>query len=177
MENGTNQNGGTKTNSNVWIIGAIALVAVIAVVLVFMINNGANNPKKVMETYINSMSSGDIDSLMKVVDIKGVVAWENAGKKAEKFLEEYNKISDQDVKDNEEKVKNALKAGSEILKAVGDLEMKVNKVEEPEKIAENMYRVRANVHIKVTAFGLSNEQDRDFKIIVYNGKFISPEDM
>lgn len=176
MENGTNQNGETKNNSKVWIIGAVALVAVIAVVLVFMMNNG-NNPKKVMETYIQSMSNGDIDSLMKVVDVKGVLAWENCGKNPEKFLEEYNKISDTEVKDSEEKVKTALKSGSQILKSVGDLEMKVNKVEEPEKIGENIYRVKANVHIKVTAFGLSNEQDRDFKIVVYNGKFICPEDM
>ena len=55
--------------------------------------------------------------------------------------------------------------------------MNITKIEEPENLGNNLFRVKAIVHIKATVWGTTNEVDKEFKIIVYNGKFIYPEDL
>ena len=45
-------------------------------------------------------------------------------------------------------------------------------MEKPEQLANNIYKVKANVKVKVAIFGINQEQNIDVSIAVYNGKFI-----
>lgn len=59
-----------------------------------------------------------------------------------------------------------------LLKSFGGVEMSINNIEKPEELAKNLYKVNANVKMKVSVFGVNQEQDQDMSLIVYNGRFV-----
>ena len=103
---------------------------------------------------------------------KGACAWEKCSKDASKFEEEYKKISDDDAKSYESTIKSSLEKGMNLLKSFGGVELTVNKAEKPEEMAKNLYKIKANVKMKVSVFGVEQEQDQDISLVVYNGRYI-----
>lgn len=170
MENETKQNW-LKANAKVCIIGVVAVLAIVAVVVVLMMNQ-KDSPEKVIESYISAMQNGDVDAMMEIMDLKGAVAWESCGKDPEKFMEEYNKISDDDVKAYESEFRSTMESSMQMLQNFGGLELSINKIETPEKLANDLYAVTANVKMKVTVLGMEQNQEEDMSIAVYNGKYI-----
>ncbi|MBP3801231.1 MAG: hypothetical protein J6I85_04255 [Clostridia bacterium] len=162
-----------KTHKKQCIIGVVAVVAIVAVVVVVLMMMNSNSPEKVMETYVKAMSSGNSDELVKITDLKGAAAWGKCNHDPEKFLDEYNKISDDEAKGYEKEVKSALDAATSLFTTLGSkFTMETSNIEKPEQLANNIYKVKAKVKIKVSIFGINHEQDVDLSIAVYNGKFI-----
>lgn len=170
MENENKENW-LKKNWKVCVIALVAVVAIAAVV-VFIIMNQKPSPEKVMESYINAMASGNVDDMMKITDLKGAYAWEQCGKDPAKFEEEYKKVAGLDTSSYEEQIKSTLESGIQMLQSFGGLKMTVNSMGTPEKLADNLYAVKANVKMKITVLGMDQEQDQDMSIAIYNGKFI-----
>ena len=85
-----------KSRLSIFIICAV-VIAVAAVGVYIMVSNQGDSPEKVAEKYVAAMSEGSSDMLMEITDVKGTYAWEKCDKDTNKFLEEYKKISDEDV--------------------------------------------------------------------------------
>lgn len=160
-----------KKNGKVCIIALVAILAIVAVVVVLLMNQ-KDSPEKVMESYINAMASGDVDAMMKITDLKGYYAWEQCDKDASKFAEEYKKATNEDTSSYEEDIKSTLESGMQMLQAFGGLEMTINSIETPEKLADDLYKVKANIKMKITVLGMDQEQDQDMAIVTYNGKYV-----
>lgn len=161
-----------KTHKTQCIIGAVVVVAIVAAVVIFMMMN-TGNPEKTMEAYLKAMSSGDSEELLKITDLKGAAAWEKCNGKPEKFEEEYNKISDENAKKYEEQLKSVFSSATSLLKSLGtSYTMETESIEKPVELGKNLYRVNAKVKIKMSIFGINQEQEKDESIVVYNGKFI-----
>lgn len=161
-----------KSHKTACIIIAVALVAaIVAVVLVFTLNKG-QSPEKIVETYVEAMNEGNVDKIMDMTDIKGAYAWYTCGRDASKFEEEYNKISDAEINSYKDTFKSGLESAIGMLKAFGGVEMKINSMEKPEEVAKGLYTIKANTKMKVSVFGMDQEQDQDLVLAVYNGKYI-----
>ena len=160
-----------KTHMAVCIVAVVAIVAVV-VAIVLLTGKGGQSPEKVMETYIEAMKEGNVDKIMNITDLKGVYAWSKCGRDASKFEETYNSISDDDVKNYESTARSGLDAAIGMLKSFGSLEMSINNMDKPVELAKNLYKIKANVKMKVSVFGVNQEQDQDIILAVYNGKYI-----
>ena len=177
-ENSTNTTS-TETKQNwfkahlvVCIISIVVVIAAVVGIVLLVNNNGGQSPEKVIETYVAAMQEGNVDKIMSMTDVKGACAWAKCGRDASKFEEEYNKISDEDAKSYESTTKSGLEAAIGMLKAFGGVEMSINSIEKPEELAKNLYKVKANVKMKVSVFGVNQEQEQDIMLAVYNGRFI-----
>ena len=129
-------------------------------------------PEKVMETYVQAMQEGNVDKVMEMTDLKGAYAWAMCGRDPQKFEEQYNKISDDEINSYRDQIKSGLDAAIGMLKSFGSLEMKINKMEPAQEIGKGLYKIKANVKMKVSVFGVEQEQDQDIVLAVYNGKYI-----
>ena len=176
-ENSTNTTTETKTNwfkshMTVCIVSAVVVIAAVVALVLILGNKGGQSPEEVVKTYVAAMQEGNSDKIMKVTDVKGVCAWEKCGRNAAKFEETYNGISDDEAKKYESTAKSGIDAAMGLLKSFGGVEMSINNIEKPEELAKNLYKVKANVKMKVSVFGVDQEQDQDMSLVVYNGRYI-----
>ena len=174
-ENSTNTTTETKTNwfkshMTVCIISAIVVIAAVVAIVLLVGNKGGQSPEDVVKTYVAAMQEGDADKIMNITDVKGT--WSKCGGDASKFEETYNSISDEDAKSYESTAKSGISTAMGLLKSFGGVEMSINNIEKPEELAKNLYKVNANVKMKVSVFGVNQEQDQDMSLIVYNGRFV-----
>ena len=178
MENETNE---TKTTTEStekkqgWLKSHLALciicVVIIAAVVVgvyFVMQNQADTPEKVAEKYVTAMKEGNSDQIMQITDIKGAYAWDKCGKDASKFIEEYNKTSDDAVNSYKDELKSSLDSAMAMLKAFGGVNISLKNVETPVELSKGLYKVKANMEME--AFGM--KQDKGTSLLVYNGKYI-----
>lgn len=161
-----------KSHMPVCIIAGVVVIAAVVVVVFLLMNNGGQSPEKVVETYVQAMQEGNVDKLMNITDLKGAYAWYKCGKKAEKFEETYNKISDNDIKSYEKTFKSGLNTAFGMLKSFGGVQISINNMGKPEEISKGLYKIKANIKMKVSVLGTEQEQDQDLSLAVYNGKFI-----
>lgn len=178
MENETNNTNTTNTTEEKkqnWFKQHIALCIIIAVVIVvaavgvcFLFSNKGLTPEEVATKYVEAMSEGSSDKIMELTDLKGAYAWEKCDNQADKFIEEYNKISDADVDSYKDEMKKSLDTAMAMLKAFGGVQISLKDVEKPEELGKGLYKVKTNM--KMEAFG--NEQDRANILVVYNGKYV-----
>lgn len=176
-ENSTNTTTETKTNwfkshMTVCIISAIVVIAAVVAIVLLVGNKGGQSPEEVVKTYVAAMQEGDTDKIMNITDVKGVYAWSKCGGDASKFEETYKSISDEDAKSYESTAKSGISTAMGLLKSFGGVEMSINNIEKPEELAKNLYKVKANVKMKVSVFGVNQEQDQDMSLMVYNGRFV-----
>ena len=160
-----------KSHMAVCIVAVVAVAAVV-VAIVLLTGKGGKSPEDVMKTYVDAMKEGNVDKIMSITDVKGVYAWAKCGRDASKFEETYNGISNDEVKGYEETARSGLDAAIGMLKSFGDLEMSINNMDKPVELAKNLYKIKANVKMKVSVFGVNQEQDQDIVLAVYNGKYI-----
>ena len=159
-----------KAHMTVCIISAVVVIA--AVVAIVIIVNRTLTPEDVVKTYVAAMNEGKIDKIMNIADFKGACAWAKCKNDASKFEEEYKKCSDDDAKTYEQITKSTLETAMKIVKNIGKLEMSINNIETPEELAKDLYKVKASVKMKVSVFGVNQEQDQDIALIVYKGKYV-----
>lgn len=171
MENEEKKENWFKKNWKVCAIAAVVVIAIAAVVVVLLMNQKPS-PEKVMEAYVNAMAEGNVDEMMKVTDLKGAYAWEKCDQDPSKFAEEYKNAANIDMSSFEGELKSSLESSLGMIKSFGGVEITINNIEQPEKLADNLYGVKANVKMKMTIFGMEQEQDQDMSIATYNGKFI-----
>ncbi|MBO4293785.1 MAG: hypothetical protein J5881_05315 [Clostridia bacterium] len=176
-ENSTNTTTETKTSwfkshMTVCIISAVVVIAVVVALVFILGNNGGKSPEEVVKTYVAAMQEGNSDKIMSITDVKGVCAWEKCGRDASKFEETYKSISDDEAKKYESTAKSGLDTAMGLLKSFGGVEMSINNIEKPEELATNLFKVNANVKMKVSVFGIEQEQDQNMSLVVYNGRFI-----
>lgn len=148
----------------------ICLVVIVAAVVgvYFLMQNQAMTPEKVAENYVAAMNEGSADKIIEITDLKGAYVWDNCGKDASKFIEEYNKTSDVDVNAYKDKLKNSLDSAMAMLKAFGGVKISLQNIETPEELATGLYKVQANMQME--AFGM--QQDQSITLVTYNGKYI-----
>ncbi len=161
-----------KSHMTVCIIAVIIVIAAVVGIVLLTNNKGGQSPEKVVETYVQAMQDGNVDKIMEMTDIKGAYAWEQCGRDASKFQEEYNKISDSDAQTYKDTLKSGLDAAIGMLKAFGGVQMSINNMEKPEELAKDLYKIKANAKMKVSVFGVDQEQDQDLILVVYNGRYI-----
>lgn len=161
-----------KSHMTLCIICAVVVIAAVVAVVLLVNNNGGQSPEEVVKTYVAAMQEGNTDKIMDMTDIKGAYAWYECGGDAEKFEEEYNKISDSEINSYKDTFKSGIDSAMGMLKAFGGVEMSINSIEKPEELAKGLYKVNANVKMKVSVFGTNQEQDQDLSLAVYNGKYI-----
>lgn len=161
-----------KAHMAVCIISVVVVIAAVVAIVLLVNNNGGKSPEDVMKTYVEAMQEGNVDKLMEVVDVKGFYAWMKCGQKAEKFEETYNSISDEEAKKYESTAKSGLEAGFKILKAFGKFEMSINNIEKPEELAKELYKVKANLKVKASVFGVEQDNNQEKSIMVYKGRYI-----
>lgn len=161
-----------KAHMAVCIVSVIVVIAAVVAIVLLVNNKGPQSPEKVMETYVEAMKEGNVDKLMNIMDIKGACAWAKCGRNPEKLEEAYNSISDEDAKKYETTARTGLETAMKLLSAFGNVEMSINKMETPKELGKNLYSVKANVNIKVSVFGVEQEQTQDMSVVVYNGKYI-----
>ena len=161
-----------KSHIAVCAISVIVVIAAVVGIILLVNNKGGQSPEKVMETYVSAMQEGNVDKIMGITDIKGVYAWAKCNRDASKFEEEYKNTSDEEVKSYESTAKSGLEAAIGMLKTFGNIEMTINNMDKPEELAKNLYKIKANVNMKVTVFGVEQKQDQDIVLAVYNGKYI-----
>lgn len=171
MENEEKKENWFKKNWKVCAIAAVVVVAIAAIVVVILMNQ-KDSPEKVMESYVKAMGDANVDEMVKITDLKGAYAWEKCGKDPSKFAEEYKNAASVDMGAYEGEFKNSLESGLAMLKSFGGIQITINKIEQPEKLADNLFAVKANVKMKMSFLGKEQEQDQDMSIAVYNGKFI-----
>jgi TPP-dependent indolepyruvate ferredoxin oxidoreductase alpha subunit len=130
------------------------------------------NLEQVVKTYVEAMQEGNADKLMNITDVKGACAWTKCGRNASKFEETYNSISDEDAKAYEKTAKTGLDTAMGLLKSLGGVQISLNNIEKPEEMAKNLFKVKATMKMKVSVFGVDQEQDQDISLVVYNGRYI-----
>ena len=176
-ENTTNTTTEKKTNwfkshMAVCIISAVVVIAAVVAIVLLVGNKGGQSPEDVVRTYVAAMQEGNTDKIMNITDVKGACAWAKCGQDASKFEDEYNKISDEDAKSYEKTARTGLDTAMGLLKTFGGVEMSINNIEKPEEMAKNLFKVKATVKMKVSVFGVDQEQDQEMSLVVYNGRFI-----
>ena len=129
--------------------------------------NGGD-PKAIFNTYVEAMKEGNADKMMNVTDVKGALAWNNCGRDANKFIDAYNSISNEEADSYKETAKSSLDSAMSIIKAFGGVEINLKNVEEPEELGNNLKKVKGNITMKV----LGMEQDQTITLVTYNGKYI-----
>lgn len=144
----------------------IALVAV-AAIFIFM-NNKSGSPEDIFKTYVEAMKEGSSDKIMDMTDVKGALAWSSCGRKPEKFIDEYNSITNEKADEYKETAKNSLDSAMSIIKAFGGVEINLKNIETPVDLGNNLYKVKGNITMKV----LGMEQDQTITLVTYNGKYI-----
>lgn len=131
-----------------------------------------NNPEEVVKNYIEAMQEADTDKMVNMTDIKGAYAWKQCDGNVSEFDEEYKKISKNEEKKIEEKVRASIEYDNSFIKNFGGVEMSIENIEKPEKLAKNLYKVKVSVKMKISVLGKIQEQDQDMTLVVYNGKYI-----
>ena len=155
----------------VCIISVVVVIAAVVAIVLLVNNNGGKSPEDVMKTYLEALQEGNTDKLVNIIDSKGAYAWVKCNGKAEKFEEAYNSISDSEVDAFDGMFKLGLKTTLTATKGA-QVEITINKIEKPEELAKGLYKVKANIRVKGSAFGISQDKNRDISIVVYNGKYI-----
>lgn len=161
-----------------FIIIVLIIVAVI-VGLIFFINWQSKKPIRIAKEFINASIENNTETLDKLFDAKGFAAWFECDEDPDEFKEKYDSIDDDKVekivKDyfgNKEAYTilwdqidytNYVSDGTAEFSIVGEPEM--------EKIAPNMYEVKAKLKIKED--GETYTEKLEF--IVYKNKIISVE--
>ena len=174
-----------KAHMAVCIISVVVVIAAVVAIVLLVNNNGGKSPEDVMKTYVEAMQEGNVDKLMGVMDLKGAYAWSKCGRNANKLEEVYKSVSDDDVKKYESTAKSGLESAmkllkdnkplayyEELLKTFGSVQISIAEMEKPEELAKDLYKVKAKVNIKVSVFGVEQEQKQDMSIAVYNGRYI-----
>ncbi|MBO6232996.1 MAG: hypothetical protein J6N78_02915 [Clostridia bacterium] len=161
-----------KAHMAVCIISVVVVIAAVVAIVLLVNNNGGKSPEDVMKTYVEAMQEGNVDKLMGVMDLKGAYAWSKCGRNANKLEEVYKSVSDDDVKKYESTAKSGLESAMKLLKTFGSVQISIAEMEKPEELAKDLYKVKAKVNIKVSVFGVEQEQKQDMSIAVYNGRYI-----
>ena len=161
-----------KSHMAVCIISAVVVIAAVVAIVLLVGNKGGQSPEDVVKTYVEAMQEGNSDKIMNVADIKGLYAWAKCGGDTSKFVEYYNKISDDEAKSYEKTAKTVFDTAMGFSKSFGGIQMSINNIEKPEELDKNLYKVRANVKVKASVFGVAQEQHQDITLVVYNGKLV-----
>lgn len=166
MENQTKQKNG-KVNKKILIYIICVLVLIGAGVGIYLfIANKAGNPEKLAQTYIEAMKESNSDKIMQITDAKAACAWEKCEGDAQKFKETYKNVSDDEVNQYKNKMKESLDAAMSMLKTFGGVQITYKSVEKPEEISNGLYKCKVNMEMEV--FG----QQQELIMVIYNGKFI-----
>lgn len=161
-----------KSHMAVCIISAVVVIAAVVAIVLLVGNKGGQSPEDVVKTYVEAMQEGNADKLMNITDVKGACAWTKCGRNVSKFEETYNSISDEDAKSYEKTAKTGLETAMGLLKSFGGVQISLNNIEKPEEMAKNLFKVKATMKMKVSVFGVDQEQDQDISLVVYNGRYI-----
>ena len=151
-----------------FVIIALVLVAAIAAGVYFFVIKNGGKPEDVAKKYVEAMNESSSDKIIEMTDIKAALAWKNCNADIEKFEEELNKISDESINSYKDELKNSLDEAMSMLKTFGGVTLELNSVETPEDLGKGIYKVTANVKMKV--FG--QEQDQPINLATYKGKYI-----
>ena len=156
----------------------LILVAVIVVIIV-VINFMGGGPEKAVKAYVAAMNDANTEEFINNMDLRGSMAWSECGEDASKFQEEYDSI-DVDDEDTKEQFETAEEGLESIIEALEDnfdeYTMEVTEFKDTEKLADGLYRVRAQIETTTKdEDGEEEENSATATFIVYNDKIISME--
>lgn len=124
----------------------LALIIILVVLFVFVLNG---KPRKYQDKIKQVTKALTSESKMKtalneVIDVRGVVAWEEADQKTSKFNKEYKAVKkdSDDIKDKKDELKEMAEKAEEM-----EYTFKVSKIKEPKKDSKNskIYTVTATL--------------------------------
>lgn len=131
--------------------------------------------KEAIESYIVAVNKADAKKIMKCIDIKGTMAWQECDEDGDYFLEAYKDVDDEDVKEYEEIAQESMESMCESIEEdYKEYSIKVKKIKEVEKLAKDLYSVKAQLEVKTMSNYDEAEEDTDtLEFIVYKDKIIS----
>lgn len=160
--------------SHVKLVAIIAAVVVVAIIVISFVTGG---PKRAVKSYISAMNKGDIDKLVKTMDLKGTLAWTECGGEEDDFIDAY-----EDIDEDDDEVKDQLEAAEESLESLLDniddnfekYSIKVKKIKEVEKLDNGLYEVKAQIETKSENDDGDEENSTDTTtFIVYKNKVVT----
>lgn len=165
-----------------WAGIAVAVVAVI-IILITLLGGG---PKKAVKNFVNGMNSKNASKIINSIDFAGSEAWKYSydpddfsGEDYKEFIENYKDVDKDEIKDQQEEMKETLEYGfTEMKDKYKSFKMKIESFKSKEKIGKNMYAIKARVNLAVE----SNDEESDeidttktATFIVYKNKIVYSE--
>ena len=155
----------------------VAIVAVVVVVALLLIGFITGGPKRAVKSYVSAMNKADAEIIMKTMDVKGTLAWQECDGDEDEFLDAYEDIDDDDVEEYEEMAQEAMESMCDSIEDdYKKYSVKVKKIKKVEKLAKGLYSVKAQIEMKT----VTNDEDEDeedetetVEFIVYKNKIIS----
>lgn len=154
-----------------------AVGVIIALVVIVVVGNllGGSKPKNyedAVKTVLKGMGSKSSvekmdKALEKYIDLRGAVAWQNAGHDSKKLNKEYRKVKKDS--DDVDDMKEALELYAE--DEQDDEGIEVKNIKKPVKSKKNskVYTVRATIVYNDSYLG---DWENDYKVVFYKGKII-----
>ena len=162
--------------SHVKLVAIIAAVIIVAIIVISFITGG---PKRAVKSYISAMNKGDLDKLVKTMDLKAAMAWDECDGEEDDFKDAYDDI-DEDDDDVKEQLESAEEGLEYLLDSIDDnydkYSIKVKKIKDVEKLDSGLYKVKAQIETKTEdKDGDEDEKTNTTTFIVYNNKVVTME--
>lgn len=164
------------------IISVIAILLIALIVGIVIVSKKQLNPeeaaKVAVETYVTELGNRNVDGIVKVIDGKGMYAWNKYNENTEEFIKEYNKVESNYTESYENILKVAYTETVEINKAAyTKYTAKASEIKTPEKVAEGLYKVSVTIDETFEqATGDKFVANNEKTFYVYNGKIVSISD-
>ncbi len=148
---------------------AVISVVTIAVVSIFILKSVYDPPEIAAENYIKIIDAKDVSKIMNMIDAKAGVAFEKCEQDATKFEEEYKKVTDEEANKYAETRRLKYEETMKNIKTLNDdYKVTFKNTEQPEQIANNLYKVKTNYNISTMGMDL----DMSIDLVIYKGKVV-----
>lgn len=147
---------GAWIKSHVKVVVAVVAVVVVAIVAVNLIGGVGNGGVK---KYLNALNSCNDSKILKAMDTKAAVAWNNSGygdDRVEKFKDELEDVDDDDVEDFEKSVKKRYDESEK-----GQIKYKLKKVIYSTKAKDDKNLTKVVCKVEVTSKPDKEDEDDD----------------
>ena len=163
-------------------ISVVAILVIALIIGVILISGKKLTPeeeaKLAVEKYITELGNRNVEEIIKVLDGKGIYAWNEFNENAEEFVKQYKNIKSEYTESYENILKVAYIEKVESSKAIyTKYTAKASNVKEPEKIEEGLYKITLTLDEtfeQATGDKFVNKNEKTF--YVYNGKIVSISD-
>lgn len=164
------------------IIGIVLAVIILIIILVSVLGGG---PKKAVKNYVSAINKLNVSKAMKVMDLKGMYAWNFSSSKLkdfsdedyDDFIEKYEDVDDSSIETAEASQEKSMeRAFDNIEDEYKSFKLKVDKIKSSEKLGKDLYLVKAKISIVAKP---EDEEENDeidssdiSKFVVYKNKIV-----